>query len=157
MKSIVGIIMVAVVLASCAPESGPSAVDVVTARASIDSLWTHFADAADRHDAEAFGKLLTENAVVVYSGAPSANGRAAAQAFLVSRRAGADVTALRVIPEDFKVSDFLATETGVLEEDYTAEGKEKTEVGRFLLAAQRGEDGNWRIWKLFVLVDTTVE
>ncbi len=157
MRSIAGVFVVMVALASCAPESGPSAVDVVTARASVDSLWTHFADAADRHDAEAFGALLAENAVVVYSGAPSANGRAAAQAFLVSRRAGADVTALRVIPEDFKMSGFLATETGTLEEDYTEDGVEKTEVGRFLLAAQRGPDGVWRIWKLFVLVDTTVE
>ena len=157
MKSLAGMLVLAAALASCAPESGPSAVDVVTARASIDSLWTHFAEAGDRHDAEAFGRLLAEDAVIVYSKAPRAKGRTAAQEFLASRRAGADVTALRVVPDDFKVSDFMATQSGTIEEDYTIDGEEKTETGKFLLVAQRGEDGAWRIRKLFVLVDTALE
>jgi ketosteroid isomerase-like protein len=153
--AIAGLVSMSLALVSCVSESGPSAVDVVTARVSIDSLWTHFAEAADRHDAEAFGALLTDDASVVYSNALTTHGRAATQAFLASRHAGADVTALRVIPDDFKMSDFLATQTGTLEEDYTQDGAATTEVNRFLLVAQRVENGTWRIWRLVAVVDTT--
>jgi ketosteroid isomerase-like protein len=155
-RSIVALLLASAALASCVPESGPSAVEVVSARIAVDSLWNRFAEAGDRHDAEAFGAILAEDAGVVYTGSPTVHGRGAAQVFLAGRRSGDDVTALRVAPDDFKAVGILATQSGSFEEDYTREGAARTDVGRFLLVAQRGSDGVWRIWRLFAAVDTTL-
>jgi ketosteroid isomerase-like protein len=153
-RSLLALLGVAALLASCAEPGGPTAIDVVTAQAAVDSIWTKFAEAADRHDADAFGALLTEDASVVYSGQPTTQGRAGAQNLLLSLHTGADVTSLRIVPEDFKMSDFLATQTGIFEDRYTKDGKEMARTGRFTLVAVRGEDRIWRIWKLMALVDT---
>lgn len=154
MKTLALLLLVAALGASCATQSGPSAVDVVSAQAAVDSLWTKLAAAADRNDPDALGALLTKDASIVISGAPTANGRAGAENAILSLHAGADFTALRITPEDFKMSDFLATQTGIFEDHFTKDDKEIVRTGRFTLIAVRGEDKVWRIWKLMALMDT---
>lgn len=148
------LLLVAALGASCMSQSGPSAVDVVSAQAAVDSLWTKLAAAADKNDAEALGALLAQDASVVITGAPTATGRAGAENAILALHAGADFTSLRITPEDFKMSDFLATQTGIFEDRFTKDGKEILRTGRFTLIAVRGEDRVWRIWKLMALVDT---
>lgn len=154
MKTRALLLLAALFGASCMSQSGPSAVDVVSAQAAVDSLWTKLAAAADRNDADALGAILAQDASVVISGAPTATGRAGAENCILSLHAGADFTSLRITPEDFKMSDFLATQTGIFEDRFTKDGKEILRTGRFTLLAVRGEDDVWRIWKLMALVDT---
>ena len=154
MKTLALLLLAAALGASCMSQSGPSAVDVVSAQAAVDSLWTKLAAAADKNDADALGAILAQDASVVISGAPTATGRAGAENSILSLHAGADFTSLRITPEDFKMSDFLATQTGIFEDRFTKDGKEILRTGRFTLIAVRGEDEVWRIWKLMALVDT---
>jgi uncharacterized protein (TIGR02246 family) len=149
------VVFLGAILVSCAPESGPSAVDVVGARSAVDSLWTRYAEASDRHDAAAFEPLFEEEAILAFSTAPTVRGRAAIGAFLASRYAQVDATGLHVEADQFVMSDFLAVETGTFAETFLETGAERTERGRFTLIAYRGEDRVWRIRNLTAIADST--
>lgn len=151
---IAALVLFVFLIASCANESMDTAMDAAELRSTLDTLWTQYADAADRRDGVAFGHLFHEDAVLAMSGAPNQVGRPAIEAFLVSRYAAIDITAFRVVPEDLKVSGPFAAQSGGFEQDYSQGGAQRTEVGRFVALVERGKDGAWRIRRLLAMADS---
>lgn len=142
-------------LPACTRQSAPSAVESLTAKAAVDSLWSGYAHASDEKDSEGFAKLFTDDAVVDYSGAPTARGRDAITTFLISLYSHIDPTGLRVEPDETKVSGSTAVQSGTFKEHYIDQDKERTEYGRFVLVAERGDKDMWRIHRLVAIVDST--
>ena len=148
------LLVAAVLLASCARPSGTSNFNNLTVKGSIDSLWTKYANAADQRDSTGFGALFTEDASLVFSNAPTVNGRVAIQTFLGALYGPVDVTGFRVTQEDLKISGNMAAQTGTFTESFIEQNRQKTEYGRFALIVERGEDGPWRIWRLVAVQDS---
>lgn len=146
--------LLAVLPACSVTQDLDTASQAAAAKASLDSLWVRFADAADRRDREGFGSLFADDGVLVSSGAPTVRGRMAIQEHLASRYSGVDITALRITPEDLKASGSLAIQGGSYEEDFTEAGAEKTGTGRYAVVVERGGDGPWRIRRLVTLADS---
>ena len=142
-------------LPACTRQSAPSAVESLTAKAAVDSLWSGYAHASDEKDSNGFAKLFTEDAVVDYSGAPTARGRDAITAFLTSLYAHIDPTGLRIEPDETRVSGSTAVQSGVFQEHYIDQNKQRTEYGRFVLVAERGDKDAWKIRRLIAIVDST--
>jgi ketosteroid isomerase-like protein len=147
-------ILVAVVPACGTQQQLDTTVRAATVRASLDSVWAQYAVSADQRDRIGFGSLFHEDAVVIFSGAPTVSGRASIEEFLVALYSPVDVTAFRVIPDDLRVHGPLAIETGAFEEDYTEGGAPKTEAGRFVLVAEPDAKKAWRIRRLVVMADS---
>ena len=147
-------VLIILMAPACGGPSLDTTVQAAAVRTTLDTLWTEYADAADRRDSVAFGGLFLEDAALVFSGAPTVTGRQAIQQFLVGLYSGIDVTRFRVTPDDLRIHGPLAVETGAFEQDYTQEGAPKTEVGRFALIAERGGDKEWRIRRLVALADS---
>lgn len=157
MRTLLGLVALLVTLASCSATSDlDTASQTANAKASIDTLWIHYAEAADRRDPILFESIFTEDATVVFSNAATASGRPAVQEFLSSLYASVDVTNFRVVPEDMKAVGGFAAQSGTFQEEFTEEGKAKTETGRYTLLAELGEDKTWRIHRLVALEDSTV-
>lgn len=148
------LLLAAVLLASCARPSGTSNFNNLTVKGSIDSLWTKYANAADQRDSTGFGALFTEDASLVFSNAPTVNGRVAIQTFLGALYGPVDVTGFRVTQEDLKISGSMAAQTGTFTESFIEQNRQKTEYGRFALIVERGEDGPWRVWRLVAVQDS---
>jgi uncharacterized protein (TIGR02246 family) len=148
------LVLAAVLLASCARPSGTSSFSNLTVKGSIDSLWTRYATAADERDSTAFGALFTEDASLLFSSAPTVQGRAAIQTFFGALYGPVDVTGLRITQEDLKISGNMAAQTGTFREDFIEQNRERTEYGRFALVVEKGEDGPWRIWRLVAVMDS---
>ena len=146
------------VLAAAIPACGGPQLDAprqaAEVKSTLDTLWTQYADAADRRDSLAFGPLFRDDAVLVYSSAPTASGRRAIEQFLVALYSGVDLTSLRVTPEDLRMSGNLGAQAGKFEEDYSDAGAAKTMAGRFALIVERGDDKAWRIRRLVMLADS---
>jgi uncharacterized protein (TIGR02246 family) len=140
---------------ACAERSTPSAVEGLAAGAAIDSLWTGYARASDRKDADGFGALFTEDATLVTSNAPTAQGREAIQKFLVSRYADIDPTGLRVEPDETRIAEGIAIQSGTFEERFLDKGRGRAEYGRFVLIAEQGKDHAWKIRRLVAIADST--
>lgn len=147
-------LLIAIVPACGTREQLDTTVQAATVRVSLDTLWTLYADAADRRDSLAFGGLFYDDAVLVFSNAPTVSGKASIQEFLVSLYSAVDVTRFRVVVDDLRVHGPLAVETGTFEEDYTEAGTPKSEVGRFTLVAERDRDQRWRVRRLVALADS---
>lgn len=141
--------------ASCGRESGPTLEDAAAAKDAVDTLWTHFALAANAHDAAAYDSLFVENAAIVFSDAPTAHGMDAIKKALATHYAAVSTTALRIQQEEFRTGGPVAFQGGTFEEDFIQGGKEKTEYGRFSLLAERGDDKRWRILRLMSFPDST--
>ncbi len=141
--------------ASCSREPGPTLEDAAAAKDAVDTLWTHYALAANAHDAAAYDSLFTENAAVVFTNAPTAHGLDAIKKSLSSLYGPVSTTALRIQQEEFRMGGTVAFQGGTFEEDFIEGGKEKTRYGRFSLLAERGDDKRWRILRLMVLPDST--
>jgi len=148
------LLVLVVTVPACGKHNLDEAVQAATVRSVLDTLWTEYADAADRRDSLLFGTLFHEDAALVYSSAPTATGRPAITQFLVTLYSGVDLTKLRIVPEDLKVSGTLAAQGGTFEEDFLDNATPKTEVGRFELIAERGDDQRWRVHRLVVVVDS---
>jgi uncharacterized protein (TIGR02246 family) len=146
--------LAAVLVASCARPTDSSRVNPLTVKGSIDSLWTRYATAADERDSTAFGALFTEDASLLFSSAPTVQGRAAIQTFYGALYGPIDVTGLRITQEDLKISGNMAAQTGTFREDFIEQNRERTEYGRFALVVEKGEDGPWRIWRLVAVMDS---
>jgi len=140
---------------ACAGQPTPSAFESLAAKAAIDTLWTGYAHASDRKDAAAFGALFTEDATLVYSGAPTVRGRDQIQTFLASLYADVDPTGLRIVPEETRVSGPIAVQSGAFEESFNETGIAKTEYGRYVLLAEQGEGHEWRIKRIVAIADST--
>jgi ketosteroid isomerase-like protein len=146
--------LVLALVASCSNRSMDTAMRSAEVKSSLDSLWTRYADAADRRDRIAFGHLFNEDAVLVFSNAPTIRGRPAIEEFLISLYTTVDLTKFRVVPEDLTVSGPLAAQAGSFQEDFTEAGKPLSEVGRFTLIAEQGPDKAWRVRRLTVMADS---
>ena len=156
MRTLLGLVALLVALASCSATSDlDTASQAANAKAAIDTLWIHYAEAADRRDPVLFESIFTEDASVVFSNSPTASGRQAVQEFLASLYASVDVTNFRVVPEDMKVVGGLAAQSGTFEEQFTEEGKPKVEAGRYTLLAEQASDKSWRIHRLVAIADST--
>jgi uncharacterized protein (TIGR02246 family) len=142
-------------LPSCASNDLETALGTAKAKTSLDSLWTAYAVASDQRDPIAFEALFTEDAVLVFSGVPTARGRRAIGECLASLYSGVDATGLRVVPEEMEVSGDLAAQSGAFEESFTKGETPRTRFGRFVLIAERDEDMRWRIQLLVALADST--
>ena len=142
-------------ISACSPQSSRSPVTTLAIKAAIDSLWTGYAHASDQRDAAAFGALFTEDAALLYSGAPTARGREAIHTYLASRYAGIDATGLRVVPDETRVSGLFAVQGGTFEESFLKNDKPMMELGRFTLVAEMGPDHAWKIMRLTAIVDST--
>lgn len=148
-------VIAATFLASCAlPSRTPTLSENLNVKVSIDSLWTRYATAADERDSTAFGPLFAEDAALVFSNAPTVQGRGNIQTFLGALYGPVDVTGLRVTQEDLKISGTMAAQTGTFREDFIEQNRERSEYGRFALVVEKGEDGPWRIWRLVSVVDS---
>lgn len=147
-------ILIAVVPACGTQQQLDTTVQAATVRASLDSVWAQYAVAANQRDTLTFGTLFHDDAVLVFSGAPTVAGKAAVQEFLLALYTPVSVTRLRVVPDDLRVHGPLAVETGTYEEDYLEAGASKTEVGRFVLIAEQGGAKRWLIRRLVVLADS---
>lgn len=142
-------------ISACARQSTPSAVETMEVKAAVDSLWVGYAHASDRKDAAAFGTLFTEDATLVYSGESTVHGREAIQSFLAALYAPVDPTGLRIEPEETRVSGSIAVQSGAFQESFTRNGVPKVEYGRFVLIAEQGADGSWKIRRLAAMEDST--
>ena len=155
MRGAVLSLLILTVAAGCASNDVDSALQAAKAKASIDSLWTRYAVASDQRDAAAFGKLFTEQATLVYSGAATVHGRKEIGDFLALLYTGVDATGLRVTPEELKASGSLAVQSGAFEEHFIEADSQKTEYGRYTLLAERGADKAWLIRRLIAIADST--
>jgi uncharacterized protein (TIGR02246 family) len=155
MSSLLSGLLALVLTPACARQSTPSAVLALEVKAAVDSLWTAYAHASDRKDAAAFGALFTEDATLVYSGDPTVHGREAIQSFLAALYAPVDPTGLRIEPEETRVSGSIAVQSGNFQESFLQKGVPKVEYGRFILIAEQGAKGSWRIRRLAAMEDST--
>jgi ketosteroid isomerase-like protein len=155
MRLFVALLAVAVLTAACGTGSElGQTVEAAAVKATLDTLWAQYADAADRRDSLLMGSLFLDDAALVYSSAPTMNGKPAIQQFLFTLYSGVDLTKLRVVPEDLRVDGGLAVQSGSFQEDYQDGANSKSEVGRFVLVAQKGADSRWRIRRLVALADS---
>lgn len=155
MRTLGFLILLPIVLASCTTTQGTSGLEVAVARSNADSLWTHYAEGVDRHDAIGLGAIFTPTAVLDFNTAPTQTGRDAIQAFLDSLYKNFDATGFRVRPDAFHVSGTLAVQGGTFEEDGSMGGKPaEREYGRYVMVMERGEDGFWRIARLTAIADS---
>jgi len=139
---------------ACSTESTSSPTRMLSVKASLDTLWTRFAFAADAHDAGGFGLLFTDEATLALSGVPTKKGRAEIEECLGALYSGVDATALRIDHRDMNAVGLLAFQCGFFEEDFTESGIAKTRYGRFAVAVEQGKDGAWRFRHLTALADS---
>jgi ketosteroid isomerase-like protein len=157
MRTLLGLLALLVALASCSATSDlDTASQAANAKAAIDTLWIHYAEAADRRDPILFESIFTEDASVAFSNAATVSGRPAVQEFLSSLYASVDVTNFRVVPEDMKAVSGFAAQSGSFQEEFTEEGKAKAQRGRYTLLLEQGPDKTWRIHRMVAIVDSTV-
>ena len=148
------VLVLALALVSCGGAGTETALEISVVKTSIDSLWTMYATASDQRDPIAFESLFTEDAALVFSTAPTVTGKKAIGEFLAKLYRPVDATGFRVVPEDLKVSGSLAAQSGTFEERFIDGTTEKTEYGRFVLVAERGQDKAWRIRRLAAIADS---
>ena len=155
-RSLAFALLISGFISACTTQTSRSPVSTLTIKAAIDSLWTHYAIASDQRDAAAFGALFTEDAALMYSGAPTARGREAIQTYLASSYSGIDVTGWRVVPDETRVSGLFAVQGGTFEGSFLQNDKPMTELGRYTLVAEMQPDHAWKIARLTAIVDSTV-
>jgi hypothetical protein len=148
------LLVLVVALPACGRHNLDETVQAAGVRAVLDTLWTEYADAADRRDSLLFSSLFHPDAALIYSGAPTVVGRPLVTHFLVTLYSAVDLTKLRIVPEDMKVGGTLAAQGGTFEEDFLDAATPKTDVGRYELIAERGDDKRWRIHRLVMMVDS---
>jgi len=156
MRSFVLGLLVLALIPACEKGTTPSPVTTLEVKAAVDSLWAGYAHASDLRDGPAFGALFVEDATLVYSGAPTARGREAIQAFLLSRYGDIDPTGLRIEPDETRVSGRIAVQSGAFQESFLEQGRiDRTTYGRFVLVAEQGKDRAWKIRQLVTITDVT--
>ena len=155
-RSLAFALLISGLFSACAPQTSRSPVTTLAIKAAIDSLWTGYAHASDRRDAAAFGALFTEDATLMYSGAPTARGREAIRTYLASLYSGIDATGLRVVPDETRVSGLFAVQGGTFEGTFLQKDKSMMELGRYTLVAEMQPDHAWKIARLTAIVDSTV-
>jgi uncharacterized protein (TIGR02246 family) len=154
MRIVILSLLILALVPSCATNDVDSALQAARAKASIDSLWTRYALASDQRDAAAFAEIFTDDATIVFAGAPSVHGRRAIGDFLAARSKDIDATGLRVLPEELKAAGSLAAQGGTFERRFIEADSQKTEYGRYVLIAERGADKSWRIRRLMGVADS---
>jgi ketosteroid isomerase-like protein len=155
MRLFVALLAVAVLAAACnTSREYDQTVQAAEVKATLDTLWTQYADGADRRDSLLLGSLFFDDATVVYSSAPTLTGKPAIQQFLYTLYTGIDLTRMRVVPEDLRVDGALAAQSGVIQEDYVEGTVPKTQVGRFTLIVEKGSEGRWMIRRLVAIADS---
>lgn len=154
MRANILILPIFALVASCGANDVDSALQAARAKASIDTLWTRYAEASDQHDATAFAAIFTEDATFAFAGAPSVHGGKAIGDYLAARSANIDATGLRVLPEELKASGSLAMQSGTFERRFIESDSQKTEYGRYTLIAERGPGKTWRVRRLMGVADS---
>lgn len=147
-------LLIAIVPACGTQEQLDTTVQAAAVRATLDSLWSQYAVAADRRDSVAFANLFLEDAVLVMDHTPTMSGREAIAKFLAARYVPIDVTAFRVRVDDLRARGPLAIETGDWEEEFTQNGAPKTQFGRFALVAEPDEQKIWKVRRLVAFADS---
>jgi ketosteroid isomerase-like protein len=148
-------LLLAIVPACGTQQELDTTVQAATVRATLDSLWSQYAVAADRRDSVAFGNLFLEDAVLVTDHTPTTTGREAIARLLAARYVPVDVTAFRVRVDDLRAHGPLAIETGDWEEDFTENGAARTSFGRFALVAEPDAHKIWKVRRLMAYTDST--
>ena len=142
-------------LPACASQpAAPSPMRVLEVKASLDSLCTRYAFAADAHDAGGFELLFGDDATLSLSGEPTVKGRTAIGESLGKHYSGIDATGYRVDGQFLNVLGNTAFQSGAFEEAYTEGGVERTRYGRFALYAEQSASKEWRIRNLTAIADS---
>ena len=118
--------------------------DDAAATTAITTVRSSWKDAADRKDSTAIAAFYEDDAVLVTSGGPLSNGRAA-----IEQSVGRLVNAVRVKSIDSKDLTILgddAFDYGTYTQEVTgADGKVNTLTGYYLVHLHRQSDGSWKI------------
>lgn len=153
--------VVAMGLAGCAPQEAPvattAAVDTAAVVAGVNELWTRWSAADVAGDIEALIALSTPGIRFDAMGVPPIVGHEAARAAWAPVFQATDYTEAMITPEmTVAVTNDLAHSMGKYFSRFTTNGKAGAEYGRYVAAAVRGADGQWRAAYIMAMLDSTV-
>jgi len=148
-------------LIGCAPQEAPvattAAVDTAAVVAGVNDLWTRWSAADVAGDTEALIALSTPDIRFDAMGLPPIVGHDAARAAWTPVFQATDYTESVIMPEvTVAVTNDLAHSMGKYFSRFTASGKSGAEYGRYVAAAVRGADGQWRAAYIMAMLDSTV-
>lgn len=148
-------------LIGCAPQEAPMAttpaVDTAAVVAGVNELWTRWSAADVAGDTEALIALSTPDIRIDAKGVPPIIGHDAARAAWTPIFQATDYTEATITPEmTVAVTNELAHSAGRYFSRFTLNGKPSAEYGRYVAAAVRGADGQWRAAYIMAMLDSTV-
>lgn len=113
-------------------------------RASIEKMRGDWKAAADKDDAKTVAAMYADDAVIVTSDSPPANGRAEIETSLAR---GFPVSKLESIDsKELVVSGDIAYDYGTYRQEVTLpSGKKQMVNGHYLVVSRRQPDGTWKI------------
>ncbi len=145
-----------------APEAPAAAAPVVDTAAVTQAIrdLTNRGNAAEvAGNATEYAALYSDNGRIDYPGFPPLVGRAAIEAAATTFLAERDYSALSQSgARTVVVNNSLGYDAGAFSGTYTTKGKEPvTEHGRYVAAATKGADGQWKFAYLMAFPDSTVK
>jgi ketosteroid isomerase-like protein len=153
--------VVAMGLAGCAPQEAPvsaaATVDTAAVVAGVNELWTRWSAADVAGDTEALIALSTPAIRMDAMGSAPIVGHDAARAAWTPIFQATDYTEATITPEmTVAVTNELAHSMGKYFSRFTANGRAGAEYGRYVAAAVKGADGQWRAAYIMAMIDSTV-
>lgn len=148
-KSVLSALAVCAAVA-CAPKtdtaSAPAAPDPAAVRHVIDSSNAVFVAALTKGDTAVMGHNYANDAIVMMSGMPAMNGRAAVVQGMAAMLSGMTITNASFHTTDVVVDGGLAVEHGMYEMTVQEKGKAAmTDKGKYVTVWQKQGDGSWKI------------
>jgi uncharacterized protein (TIGR02246 family) len=120
--------------------------DDVASRAEIETLRSGWKAAADKKDAAAVAALYADDAVLVTTESPPANGKAAIQATLTQMLG--TVSNTTIDSKDLVIAGNDAYDYGSFKQDVkAADGKTSTAAGYYMVSIKKQADGSWKIYR----------
>jgi len=131
-------------------------VDTAAAQAGVDSLRASYSRIQIAVDAAALGQLYTEDATLDMYGAPRAKGRTAIEEGLKADLGSRKYTVSEIMPIQTSVtSNTSGSEIGTYHAMHDMNGTVDHEWGRYVVGAEKGADGKWRLGYLMFFPDST--
>ncbi len=114
------------------------------ARDAIAKIRTGWKDAANKHDAAAVAALYADDATMVGTGIPVANGKAEIQTRLGQILPGSTTSAID--SKDLVISGDVAYDYGTYSQTVTPpKGKAMPINGYYVVTLKKGSDGSWKM------------
>ncbi len=133
---------------------GAMSLDTAAVMAGVDSLRTSYSRLQVAGDMTGLAQLYTENATVDAYGMPRTKGRAAIEASLKAdprKFSASDIMPLATFP----TTSAMASQIGTYHDLYDLNGTMTHEWGRYVVGADKGADGKWRLNYVMVFPDST--